>query len=732
MISRESLTRTFSGPAILRLEVRPDGVAIVTIDDPGAPHNTITEAFAQQLEGVVDRILRDGDILGAVCVSGKADSFVVGADLDAVRRIRFAVDGERRARRLAESIGRLGSLGKPVVAAVHGAALGAGFELALACSAVVVSDDAATEIGLPEVQLGLLPAANGLLRVAERAGLRVALQLGLSGKSERGNKALSLGLVDDVCARSVLVDVAAARALALRAPGSKGRARAVRPAAAPLAIRRALEESMVGRKILLFEARAAARVRTQGHYPAPQRIVDVLAQFGRRGFRAAADLEAKAFGDLVVTETSRRLVELFFATTALKRDRGTDDASAVARPSDRVVVIGGGLMGGGIAAITIQAGVPVRVKEVDDIALGRALACVGDILDERVARRRMTREDRGEILARLTATTDYSGISRADVVIEAVYEDLALKQRVLRDVEARVPETTVIASCTSCIPIGMIAEASRCPSRVVGMHYFTPVHKMPLLEVIRTDRAAPSALATAVALGKRQGKTVIVVRDGVGFYTSRVLVPYLREALFLVSEGASVDAVDAAIVAWGWPIGALQLLDEIGIDVAARVGKIVHETFGERIAPPVSLETLTKDGRMGRKNGRGFYLYDARARARGRPVVDAGVYAALRVSPGLRLPMEEIQMRCVLQLVNEALRCFGEGTVRSPRDGDVGAIFGLGFPPFRGGPFRYVDAVGPAEVLRRVRGYEDRFGARWTPAPVLVERASSGSRFYDD
>jgi 3-hydroxyacyl-CoA dehydrogenase/enoyl-CoA hydratase/3-hydroxybutyryl-CoA epimerase len=385
----------------------------------------------------------------------------------------------------------------------------------------------------------------------------------------------------------------------------------------------------------------------------------------------------------------------------------------------------------------MQAGIPVRIKDKDDGGVGRGLAHVRGILGERFKRKQLAREELDQRIALVTGGTDYAGVKHADVVIEAVFEDLALKQRILQDVEALARHDCVFASNTSSIPIGRIAEASKRPETVLGMHYFSPVHKMPLLEVIATPRTAPWAVATAVALGKKQGKTVIVVKDGVGFYTSRILAPYMNEAAHLVAEGVPIDAIDRAMVDWGYPVGPLQLLDEVGIDVAAHVGAIVHAAFGDRMTPPPGMTKLLHDDRKGKKNGRGFYAYGPAGEKRKREV-DASVYAVLGVERtttrrvnGRALPAEEIQMRCALQMVNEALLCFGEGVLRSPRDGDVGAIFGLGFPPFRGGPLRYVDTIGAAEVLRRVRGYEMRFGPRFTPAPVLVEMARRGGRFYD-
>ena len=704
---------------LVTVDVRPDGIAVVTMNDHGAPLNTITPAFGEQLLAALDRVEADSSAKAAVLVSGKKDSFVVGANVEVLRSIKFAEDAERMAKELALGLVRLAKGSKPFVAAVHGAALGGGFELALACHAIVASDDKKTVFGLPEVQLGLIPAANGLLRVAKRAGLQTAIDLGLTGKNLRPHKARALGLVDEVCAPAVLVEAACKRSLAM-SPGQK---RAAKPKGA-LAI--ALESNPIGRAVLFRKAREETRKKTRGNYPATERILDVLERFGSKGFASAAELEAKSFGELVVSETAHRLIEIFFAQTALKKDTGVDDPKVEPRPVDLVGVLGGGLMGGGIAYVTIQNGVAVRMKERDDAALGRGLKHVRGLVDERVKKKQSTALERDATFARVTGATDYSGLKNADVVIEAVFEDLALKQSIVREVEAVTSPTCIFASNTSSIPIAKIAEASSRPETIVGMHYFSPVNKMPLLEVIRTDATAPWVVATVVALGKKQGKTCIVVKDGVGFYTSRILAPYMNEASYLVSEGVPVEVIDDAMVRWGFPVGPIQLLDEVGIDVAAHVGEIVHAAFGDRMTPPPGMAKLVADNRKGRKNARGFYLYDAKKSKR----VDATIYATLGVEPKAKLPLEEIQMRCALQMVNEALLCEGEGILRSARDGDVGAIFGLGFPPFRGGPFRLVDTLGAAEVLRRVQAYHDRFGLRWTPAPRLVEMAKSGKRFY--
>ena len=723
-------------PHALTVSVRPDGVAVITYDVTGEPVNTLKATFAAEFERVFGEIAADASIKAAILVSGKPDGFIAGADIEMLKALGTATEATEMCRAGHRSIEKLANSEKPVVAAVHGAALGGGFEVALACHGRVLSDDKKTTLALPEVQLGLLPGLNGLERLAAIVGLQAALDYGLTGKNMRAAKAKSLGVADDVVHVSILHEVAAQHALKLAEKGAPFGRRAPKKdkgAAAQLTTL-ALEKNPLGRRLLFKKAREELLKKTGGHYPAPERIVDVLEAFAEKGFEAAREVEAKHFGELVVSSVAHRLIEIFFAQTALKKDSGVSDPSVEPRPVEKVAMLGAGLMGGGIAYVTMNAGIPVRLKDKDDAALGRGLKYVADILDEDVKKKKLTKLERDQKMALLSGTTDYGGMKSADLVIEAVFEDIEVKHKVIREIEAAGKEGLIFASNTSSIPIAQIAAGSKHPENVVGMHYFSPVHKMPLLEVIQTKQTAPEVVATAVAIGKKQGKTVIVVNDGTGFYTSRILGPMMNEASYLLTEGVSVEQIDKAMTAWGWPVGPVTLLDEVGIDVAAHVGPIMVAAFGDRMSPPPTMAKLVADDRKGRKNQRGFYLYGDTKKGKGKRV-DESIYAVL----GLPTPdpkerpkvaAEEIQMRGSLQFVNEALHCFGEGILRSPRDGDIGAIFGLGFPPFRGGPFRYVDPIGAAEVLKRIQGYEQQHGKRWTPAPVLVEMAKSGKKFY--
>ncbi len=727
------------------LDIGEDGVALILMDVPGEPVNTLRGSFQDEFVAMAKRISEDPSIKAAVLASGKPDSFVVGADVQMLAGVKTQTEATALSRGGQQAMAQLEELGKrkPIVAAIHGPALGGGLELALACNYRIATDSTRTQLGLPEVQLGLVPGAGGTQRLPALIGIAQALDLILAGKTVRASKARKLGLVDEVVPKAILIELARRRAAELASGALKPvRTRLDFKGGLPKILRSmadsdvlqavALEENPVGRRILFRQARKALLSKTRGHYPAQEKALEAVRIGVEKGPEEGYRAEATLFGELVVSEVSRRLVEIFFATTALKKDNGTDDPAVKSLPVRKIGMLGAGLMGAGIAYVTADAGIPVRLKDKDDAGLGRGFKQIAGILDEKLKRRRLSRRDRDDKLALVTGTTDYSGMKTADVIVEAVFEDLKLKQATVREVEREAPNA-IFASNTSSIPIGKIAEGAARPEKIVGMHFFSPVHKMPLLEIIRGPQTSAETVATLVALGKKIGKTVIVVNDGVGFYTSRILAPYVNEATFILQEGAPVEEIDQALVDFGFPVGPLQLLDEVGIDVGAKVAHIMHAAFGERMNPPPGFDKVVESGRLGRKAKKGFYLYADGAGSKGskEKLVDKTVYDLL---PGGQkrssMPASEIAERCVLQMVNEAALCLGEKILRAPRDGDIGAVFGLGFPPFRGGPFRYADSLGAAAVVERLRRYQDRCGARFAPAPLLVEMAKTGAKFF--
>jgi 3-hydroxyacyl-CoA dehydrogenase/enoyl-CoA hydratase/3-hydroxybutyryl-CoA epimerase len=704
-----------------------DGLAVLTLDVPGESQNTLKAEFASQMDSILDELDRRTDIRGVIIISGKPDSFVAGADIGMLKNVRSADEAAEISRVAQRTFARLSDLRVPVVAAIHGACLGGGLELALACHARVASDDSKTRLGLPEVQLGVLPGGGGTQRLPRLIGLAPALDLMLTGRQLTGRKARAIGLVDEVVAKANLLK--AARHWIERLSQGKVVRDSFQWKLSHIQ-RLVLEKNPLGRQIVFDQVRKRTRKKTGGHYPAPEYIIDAVEAGMEKGLAAGYETEARLFGRLVVSPVARQLMEIFFATTALKKDPGID-GQAETKAVHKVGVLGGGLMGAGIAFVTAaRAGLPVRIKDRDEAGVSHALQYSWKILSKWKKQKRLTSLEFSRTWARLTGATDYSGFAEADVVIEAVFEDLALKQQVLADIEKVSRKDVIFASNTSSIPITQIAAKSRHPERVIGMHYFSPVEKMPLLEIVRGEKTADWVVATCVALGKAQGKTVIVVNDGPGFYTSRILAPYVAEAGYLLSEGVPVDRIDVALKAFGFPVGPLALLDEVGIDVGTKIAPVLHAAFGDRMAPPDAFAKLAESGRKGRKNGRGFYRYDQAFK--GKRPVDESVYADLGVRPIADVDGTVIAKRCVLQFVNEAARCLEEGIVRSARDGDIGAVFGLGFPPFLGGPFRYMDSRGLAQIVDDLKSLEKTHGERFRPAKILESMAANGRSFHND
>ncbi|MDX1432368.1 MAG: 3-hydroxyacyl-CoA dehydrogenase NAD-binding domain-containing protein, partial [Gammaproteobacteria bacterium] len=606
-----------SADSTLNLEHRDDGVAVLWIDDPHEPVNTLKPALADAFTAVLDTLDDSTAAKGLVIASAKPDNFIAGADLAMLQTVKSIAEGRELAELSQAMQRRLASLPMPVIAAIHGTCLGGGLELALAADERVASDHRATRLGLPEVRLGLLPGGGGTQRLPLLIGLFEAMPLLLSGRQLDAGEALETGLVDAVVPQDDLLQAAVERALALRGLYRRpGRSLVPPPTRSPFN-RRGLLHLLLARNPIgrqLFFARAHRQVldRTQGNYPAPERILEVVRAGLEKGRRAGFSAEARAFGELVVSPQSRALVRMFFATRELAKESGVDDARVSPRAVERVGLLGAGLMGAGIAYLcAAKAGTAVSIRERDQESLDAGLQRVRDLVAGRVRRKRLSEEQAEAVVARVDGTLDIASLRSAGLVIEAVFEDVELKRELLSEVESLGQDVLIFASNTSSIPISEIARGCRRPANVIGMHYFSPADRMPLLEVIVTAETAPEVTATCVAYGKRQGKTVIVIHDGPGFFTSRVLAPYLNEAAWLLSEGAAINVVDRALVRFGFPIGPLALLDEVGIDVAHKISKVLLEAFGPRMAPPATIEKVVGAGRKGRKSGSGFYRYDS-------------------------------------------------------------------------------------------------------------------------
>ena len=700
------------------LDVRDDGVAILTMDVLGESMNTLKVEFAEQIESVLKQINADSRIKGVVVISGKENSFVAGADISMLAACESAQDATTIAKGGQDMFQRIEDMPVTFVAAIHGPALGGGLELALACHYRVCSDDAKTQLGLPEVQLGLLPGSGGTQRLPKLISVQQAMKMMLTGASVRAKQAKKYGIVDEVVPQTVLLKVAEQFAL---------KRKPERDAPQKSVMDKMLEKTGAGRNMMFKKAREATFAKTKGNYPAPGYIIDVIETGMNEGMKAGLKAEAEAFGKLVMTPESFQLRQIFFATTEMKKENGVEGVKP--EKMKKVGVLGGGLMGGGIAYVTsTKAGVPVRIKDVRAEGIANAMKYSYDILNKKVKKRFMRNSEMQKQLALLTGTLDYSGYQDTDIVVEAVFEDLELKQKMVADIEENCKESTIFASNTSSIPITQIAAKAARPENVIGLHYFSPVDKMPLAEVIAHEKTSDQVISSTVEFAKKQGKTPVVVKDGAGFYVNRILAPYMNEAANLILDGEPIEHIDKSLVKFGFPVGPVKLLDEVGIDVGTKIIPFLVEAFGERFTAPSAFDKVLADGRKGKKNQKGFYSYEGKKPGK---EVDESIYELLGLSPSAKLSEKEVAERCVLMMLNEAARCLDEGVIRNARDGDIGAIFGIGFPPFLGGPFRYMDTLGIKHVVARLNHYATAVGDKFTPADVLVKMAENEQKFYD-
>jgi len=682
-----------------------DGIARIVIDRPNDSVNAIDPPLIAALLRAVEQA-RAAAPRGLVLASAKPDQFSGGADLKLLAIWPSPAELSEASRVMQRLCNELATLPCTTVAALNGNALAGGFELALACDWRVAADRPDLRVGLPEIQLGLIPAAGGTQRLPRLIGLPRALDMILSSRRLSPRRALRMGVVDEVVLPAVLDRAARERA---RTSGKR------RFAGGATAVERAVTKVGPARSLAFRQARERVLKETRGHYPAPLKTIDAMATGLAKGITAGFEAEARAFGELATTSVARNLIALFFLGIR-QRQAASAGLPAASAPTD-VAVVGAGLMGSGIAQSAAMAGMSVRLRDVDEAALARGLDAVRSLTEEAGRKGVVDRREARRVAARVTGTTDWSGFARAGLVVEAVFEELALKQRVLAEIEAVVRPDAVIASNTSALPIAQIATGAKHPERVVGMHFFSPVHRMNLVEVVRHAGADPAAVARVVAAGQALGKTVIVVRDGPGFYTTRAIGAMLGEATRLLGEGARIEDVDRAMTAFGWPIGPFALMDEVGLAVARHAGEAVGSSLGaagERNA----VQVLVDAGLQGKRGGAGFYRYAGKKR-----VPNERVYELLGAHP--TAVREDVAERLTALFVNQAARCLDEEVLRSPAEGDLGAVLGLGFPPFLGGPFRYADARGGA-LRERLADLASRHGERYAPAASLT----AGRRFY--
>ncbi|KIF45387.1 multifunctional fatty acid oxidation complex subunit alpha [Vibrio owensii 47666-1] len=696
------------------LKIDEQNIAWLAIDVPNEKMNTLQAAFADEMKEIFAQLKDTSGVKGMIIHSLKPDNFVAGADVRMLEACTTASEAEALAKQGQELFQQLSNLPYPVVAAIHGSCLGGGLELALACDYRVCTDSDKTRLGLPEVQLGLLPGSGGTQRLPRLIGLLPSLDLILTGKQLRAKKAKKLGVVDACVPETILLDVAKQLIEKGKNKGNKKQSTK----------EKLMSGSGLGRKFVFEQAAKKTNEKTRGNYPATVAILEVIQHGLEKGFAQGQELEAKRFGELVMSSESKALRSIFFATTEMKKENGAEAEPAAV---NRVGVLGGGLMGAGISHVSVaKAKVPVRIKDVSNDGVLNALNYNYKLFEKQRKRRIISKAGLQSKMLQLSGGIDFTSFNHIDVVIEAVFEDLDLKQTMVADIEANAKPETIFATNTSSLPIHKIAEKAERPENIVGLHYFSPVEKMPLVEVIPHETTSEEAISTVVALAKKQGKTPIVVKDKAGFYVNRILAPYMNEAAHILLANEPIEQLDGALLDFGFPVGPITLLDEVGVDIGAKIMPILVNELGERFKGPDVFDTLLNDGRKGRKSGKGFYTYKGKKKE-----VDKSVYKLLNLTPESKLSDNDIALRCVLPMLNEAVRCLDDGIIRSPRDGDIGAIFGIGFPPFLGGPFRYMDQFGLKELVEKMNEFASKYGDRYAPCDGLLTRAGEGRNFYD-
>ncbi|WP_228767472.1 fatty acid oxidation complex subunit alpha FadJ [Vibrio hibernica] len=711
-MTAENLKANLMDKTAFTLTIDDDNIAWLAIDVPNEKMNTLQAEFADQMKAIFNQLdSKKSQVKGLIVHSLKPDNFIAGADVRMLEACQSSLEAEQLATQGQQMFSRLAALPFTVVAAIHGPCLGGGLELALGCDYRVCSDDAATKLGLPEVQLGLLPGSGGTQRLPRLIGLLNSLDMILTGKLLRAKKAVKLGLADACVPESILLEAA-----------KDYIAKSKRKVKIDLK-EKLIANTKMGRKVIFEQAAKKTKQKTRGNYPATKAILKVIEYGLENGMEKGFAKEAHEFGRLVMTPESQALRSIFFATTEMKKDFGSD---AKPKTITSVAVLGGGLMGAGISYVSAtKAKVPVRIKDVSNDGILHAMSYSYQLLGKLVKRRSLTKAQLQQQMQSISGGTDFTGFAHKDMVIEAVFEDLSLKQSMVKDVESNAKKDVIFASNTSSLPIGKIAQGAAHPENVIGLHYFSPVDKMPLVEVIPHEGTSDEVIATTVKFARKQGKTPIVVKDKAGFYVNRILAPYMNEAARVLLSGEPIEHIDKALLNFGFPVGPIALLDEVGVDIGAKITPILVEELGERFSAPDVFEILLKDNRKGRKSGKGFYTYKGKKKE-----VDKSVYSLLKLKPESILSEEVVAMRCVLLMLNEAVRALDDGIIASARDGDIGAIFGIGFPPFLGGPFKYIDKVGAKKLVETMNEYAGKYGSRFAPSDGLLTRAGTGDKFY--
>lgn len=706
-------------------KIIPKGeIALLEFDLKNEKVNKLSSPVMSELDHTLGELAKSS-YKAVVLISRKDRIFIAGADIEEIKNLKNAQISQEMASMGQKILNKIEDLKMPVIAAINGACLGGGCELAMACDYRIMSDDPSSQIGLPETKLGVIPGFGGCIRMPRIIGLQASLDMILAGKSAFGKKAAKVGLVDQIVPAAILEEQAIKFASDLVKSGAKKRRKKFKSEGA---LNIALET--IGRSVVLNQAKKMTMKLTRGHYPAPLKAISVIRDtYGMTNREKALSIEAKGFGEVAATDVSKHLINLFYMTEGIKKQTGVQDTNIKAENIEKICVLGAGTMGGGIAQLGADKGFLVRMKDINNNAIALGLQAAQKIWQKDVEKKKLNTYEYQKKFSNISGGTNYDGFKNTDVVIEAIVEDMNIKKKVLEETFKHCPSNVIIASNTSSLSINEMSKAHPHPENFIGMHFFNPVDKMPLIEVIRGEKTSDQTTATIFNLCKKLGKIPVVMKDGPGFVVNRLLLPYLNESMYLMQEGYSIEDIDRAYLEYGMPMGPCHLLDEIGIDVAVKVSKIFHQAFGDRAKPSEVMEKTGKSGRLGKKNKKGFYKYDSRGK---KTVPDTSIYTDLGLGlPNKKLDAEEGVQRGIYMMINEAALMFVEDRIVSkPEEVDLAMIMGTGFPPFRGGLLKYADSIGTENIVDTLEVFANKIGPRFKPSQPLKNMAKTKRKFY--
>jgi 3-hydroxyacyl-CoA dehydrogenase/enoyl-CoA hydratase/3-hydroxybutyryl-CoA epimerase len=717
----------------IEFSIDKNGVANLVFDLKEEKINKLSSEVLFELEKAINVIDGNKAIRVLIISSAKPDIFIAGADIKEIREITNYEDAMKKVSQGQNILNRLAKLKIITISVIRGACLGGGLELALACKYRVAVINPKTIFGLPEVNLGIIPGFGGTQRLPKLIGLQQALEIILSGKSIDTKKAFKIGLVDDLIREEFLEEKLSSFLTDVIQNGEnnhflKSRNKRVKR-------NFILEKIFLGKFLIFYLAKKNLFEKTKGNYPAPFYALEVIKRTDKIIYsETGLKIELEAFCELATGAISKNLIEIFFTNEELKKDEGID-VKIETKYIKNTSVLGAGIMGGGIAWLFANNNFNVRIKDLTQNAIATGYNQIIKIFNQLKKIRKITQEQINMKIAKVTSDLDYKGFDRIDLVIEAAVENMAVKKNILADLEKHIRSDAIIASNTSSLSISEMSCALQNPDRFIGMHFFNPVNRMPLVEVIRGEKTSNQTIATVVNLAKKLGKTPIVVKDVAGFLVNRILLPYMNEAAYLLQEGGEIERIDNIIERFGMPMGPFVLADVVGIDVGVKVSHSLQNYYGERMKVADILDEIFNNHKnlLGKKSKEGFYLHNSLSEENKINPIIYSIVENLRKQKNIHqsyIQDSEILNRCILTMVNEAAKCLEENVVKNARYLDLAMIMGAGFPAFRGGLLKYADSIGLKEIVLNLRKLNEKCGKRFEVSKLLIEMSENGLKFY--